>query len=230
MRLRVGTSGFSYKQWRGSFYPADLKPEAFLRFYADQFASVEINNTFYRMPDPGLLGRWAGETPADFVFVLKASRRITHDKRLADAESLAYFLEAAAALGGKLGPLLFQLPPHFKKDSQRLAAFLALIPKQRAAAFEFRHASWFDAEVAQLLREHRAALCLADTDETPIEALTLTADWGYVRLRRAAYDDAALDLWAARLQQAAWREAFVFFKHEDAGVGPALARRLLARF
>lgn len=230
MRVLVGTSGYSYAAWKGSFYPAELKDAEMLRFYAGRFATVEINNTFYRMPTASLLARWAEQTPAGFAFVLKASRRITHDKRLADFESLDYFFKTAASLGEKLGPVLFQLPPFFKKDLTRLRAFLDRIPAGRRAAFEFRHATWFDEEVREALRERGAALCLADTDDSPPdEALHATADWGYLRLRRTDYDDAALAAWAARLRAQPWGEAFVFFKHEEEGKGPALAARLIER-
>jgi uncharacterized protein YecE (DUF72 family) len=228
VRVRVGTSGYSYGAWRGRFYPETLKPAEFLAFYARQFSTVEINNTFYRMPQAALLERWASETPAEFSFVLKAPRRITHEKRLSDAGALAYFLDAAAALGDRLGPLLFQLPPFFKKDTVRLREFLASLPAGRRAALEFRHPSWFDEGVYAALREGGAALAAADTDESGDEGapVVATADWGYLRLRRSGYDDAALAAWAGRIRAQPWQAAWVFFKHEEEGVGPALARRL----
>jgi uncharacterized protein YecE (DUF72 family) len=229
MRVRVGTSGYSYKTWRGSFYPEDLKDADFLRFYASRFGTVEINNTFYRMPNAALLTRWADETAPEFSFVLKAPRRLTHEKRLADADSVAYFFKTAVVLGDKLGPVLFQLPPFFKKDLARLEPFLGWIPEGRRAAFEFRHATWFDEEVVGLLRSRGAALCLADTDELPIESLTATADWGYLRLRRQDYDAAALAAWVDRIRAQPWQEAWVFFKHEEEGKGPALAQGLVER-
>ncbi|MBI3932542.1 MAG: DUF72 domain-containing protein [Acidobacteria bacterium] len=229
MRVRVGTSGYSYAPWKGRFYPADLKPADMLRFYAGRLPTVEINNTFYRMPAAKALARWAEETPAGFSFVLKAARRITHEKRLHDADGLAYFFENAAVLGDKLGPVLFQLPPFFKKDVGRLRDALALVPDERQVAFEFRHATWFDDEVYGALRDRGAALCLADTDEAPDPALVPTADWGYLRLRRADYDDAAIATWADRVRAQPWGEAWVFFKHEEAGKGPALAARLIDR-
>lgn len=228
MRVLVGTSGFSYSAWRGSFYPEALKQDAMLRFYAERFPSVEINNTFYRMPSAATLARWAGETGEGFSFVLKASRRITHETRLADPEGLAYFMKTASVLGPKLGPVLFQLPPFLKKDAPRLSDFLALLPRGTRAAFEFRHATWFDDEVFEVLRARGAALCLADTDEAPDPQLVATAGWGYLRLRRAEYDDAALGAWAERLSRQPWSEAYVFFKHEEQGKGPALAARLTA--
>ena len=163
MNLYVGTSGYSYKEWKGPFYPDDLPDKEMLRFYGERFRSVEINNTFYRMPKASVLEAWAAEVPADFKFVLKASQRITHKQRLKDAgDSVSYLLEVAGVLKERLGPLLFQLPPFLKKDAPRLREFLALLPKDRRAAFEFRHQSWFDDEVFGLLRDQRAVLCIAE--------------------------------------------------------------------
>jgi uncharacterized protein YecE (DUF72 family) len=229
MNVRVGTSGYSYAQWKGSFYPADLKAADMLRYYAERFPTVEINNTFYRMPSAAMLERWAAETPESFSFVLKASRRLTHEKRLNDEEGTAYFFRMATVLDGRLGPTLFQLPPFFKKDVARLRDFLAQVPEGRQVAFEFRHASWFGSEVYDALRAKGAALCLADTDEAPDPALVATSDWGYLRLRRADYDETALDAWAQRIRAQPWKEAWVFLKHEDAGKGPAFAARLIAQ-
>jgi uncharacterized protein YecE (DUF72 family) len=228
MNLYVGTSGYAYKEWKGSFYPADLPAKRMLRYYAAHFRTVEINNTFYRMPVATLLESWANEVAADFRFVLKAPQRITHLQRLQDADdSVAYLLDVAATLDRRLGALLFQLPPSLKKDVPRLRAFLALLPPQTRAAFEFRHASWFDDEVFALLREHRAALCIADAEGNLGVPLVATADWGYLRLRRPDYDDAALTMWVKRVREQDWQQAFVFFKHEDAGRGPQLATRFL---
>ncbi|HLA77020.1 MAG TPA: DUF72 domain-containing protein [Vicinamibacteria bacterium] len=229
MKVRVGTSGFAYKQWKGSFYPEKLKDPQMLAFYAGRFSTVEINNTFYRMPARPALAKWAEDTPQGFSFVLKAPKRITHEKRLGDvADSVAYLVETASVMGPKLGPLLFQLPPFLKKDLSRLQAFLALLPAGQRAALEFRHQSWFSDDVYEALRAAGAALCFADTDEgrTPSE---VTADWGYLRLRRTEYADAALAEWAEEVLSQPWREAYVFFKHEDEGKGPALAERLLDR-
>jgi len=229
VRVLVGTSGYSYKPWKGTFYPEDLKDADMLRFYSKHFPTVEINNTFYRMPTKTLLGRWAEEAAEGFTFVLKASQRITHQRRLANAAAdVAYLFETAAALGPKLGPVLFQTPPFLKKDAARLRDFLALLPADQRAAFEFRHASWFDEEVFEALRARDAALCEADTDEEPVSGLRPTASWGYLRLRRAEYGDADLSAWAGRIQSQPWTEAFVFFKHEDEGKGPALAAKLMA--
>ena len=228
MNLYVGTSGYSYKEWKGTFYPEDLPEKQMLRFYGERFRSVEINNTFYRMPKASVLEGWAAGVPADFKFVLKASQRITHMQRLKDAgDSVAYLLDVAGALKERLGPLLFQLPPYLKKDASRLREFLALLPPNRPAAFEFRHQSWFDPEVFGLLRDHQAALCIAEAEndlEIPFES---TADWGYLRLRRPDYGDAELKAWVERVSQQNWRDAFVFFKHEEEGKGPQMARRFL---
>jgi len=228
MNLYVGTSGYSYKEWKGPFYPEDLPDKQMLRYYGERFRSVEINNTFYRMPKASVLEAWAAEVPTDFKFVLKASQRITHMQRLKDAgDSVSFLLKVAAALNAHLGPLLFQLPPYLHKDAPRLREFLALLSKHPRAAFEFRHQSWFDAEVFSLLRQHQAALCIAEAEnelEIPFES---TADWGYLRLRRPDYGDAELKTWVERVQQKNWREAFVFFKHEDEGKAPQMAKRFL---
>lgn len=227
MRVAVGTSGYAYKEWKGSFYPADLKADEMLRFYGTQFRTVEINNTFYRMPSEKLLLGWSQQVPDGFTFVLKASQRITHQKRLKDAnEEVGYFLRTASVLGEKLGPTLFQLPPNFKKDLARLKDFLALLPRRWRAALEFRHASWYDDEVYEALRAHNAALCAADTDEEDAK-LVATADWGYLRLRRVAYDEAQLRSWAERIGQQSWADAFVYFKHEDEATGPKLAAQFI---
>jgi uncharacterized protein YecE (DUF72 family) len=231
VRIAVGTSGYAYKEWKGSFYPAGLPSDGMLRFYGERFTTVEINNTFYRMPSEKVLVAWAADVPDSFTFVLKASQRITHRKRLKDAgDELSYFLRVATVLGPKLGPTLFQLPPNLKKDLPRLVDFLSLVPRTWRAAFEFRHATWFDDEVYAALRSHNAALCLADVDpaeEGEKEALQVpfvtTADWGYLRLRRASYGTPDLKRWAERVASQPWGEAFVFFKHEDEGAGPRLA-------
>jgi uncharacterized protein YecE (DUF72 family) len=226
MRIYIGTSGFSYAPWRGSFYPEKLPAAKMLAYYAERLDAVEINNTFYRMPAPAMLEKWAAETPPGFRFVLKSPRHITHVKKLADvADGLTRLREAAGALGERLGPVLFQLPPFMKKDVPRLQAFVAALPPDLRAAVEFRHESWFSADVYEALRARDVALCLAESEElaTPLEE---TSTWGYLRLRRQDYDDAALAAWAARLKARQWKDAFVFFKHEDEGVGPKLAARL----
>jgi uncharacterized protein YecE (DUF72 family) len=199
-----------------------------LRFYGERFRSVEINNTFYRLPKASVLEAWAAEVPADFKFVLKASQRITHKQRLKDAgELVSYLLDVAGVLKERLGPLLFQLPPFLRKDAPRLREFLSLLPPDRSAAFEFRHQSWFDDEILGLLREHRAALCIAEAENDLEIPFVSTADWGYLRLRRPDYGDAELKAWAKRVQEQDWRNAFIFFKHEEEGKGPQMAKRFL---
>ena len=228
MNLYVGTSGYSYKPWKGSFYPADLHDDQMLRFYGQHFRAVEINNTFFRMPKPAVLNAWAREVPEDFRFVLKASRAITHMRRLKDAgEPVSYLLKVAATLHERLGPLLFQLPPNLKKDVPRLRDFLALLPRDRRAAFEFRHQSWFDDEVFDLLRVHEAALCIAEAEDDLEIPFVATAYWGYLRLRMPDYTAAELKTWVKRVSEQNWRDAFVFFKHEDEATGPKLATRFM---
>ena len=229
MAIRAGTSGFSYAEWKGDFYPEDLSSKDMLSYYASQLPAVEINNTFYRMPNPDVLTSWAEQTGEEFRFVLKASRRITHFKRLNGAEEeVEYFLRTAVQLGDRLGAVLFQLPPNFKKDVPRLSAFLDLLGEPSRTAFEFRHPSWEDEEVVELLRARGAALCTADTEEKAGE-IVRTGPLGYLRLRKADYDDAELAEWADRVVEAGWDDAFVFFKHEDDAGGPRMARRFLEK-
>jgi uncharacterized protein YecE (DUF72 family) len=226
MLLLAGTSGYSYKEWLGHFYPEHLPAGAMLRYYAEHFSTVEINNTFYRMPAESMLSQWSEQVPEQFAFTLKAPRRITHDKRLREAESnVGEFLRRAAALGNKLGVLLFQLPPYLKKDLPRLRDFLDLLPSGTRVAFEFRHASWQDEEVYELLRSRAAMLCVTDTDEgdTPF---VVTADCGYVRLRRTHYDDHELRAWVVRIAAQARLRTYVYFMHEDEALGTKFARRL----
>jgi uncharacterized protein YecE (DUF72 family) len=228
MNLYAGTSGYSYKEWKGTFYPEDLPDKEMLRFYGERFRAVEINNTFYRMPKASVLEAWGASVPADFKFVLKAPQQITHVQRLKEAgDSVAYLLEVGRALKERLGALLFQLPPYLKKDAPRLREFLGLLPRGCRAAFEFRHQSWFDEEVFGLLREHEAVLCVAEAENDLEIPCVSTANWGYLRLRRPDYGDGELKAWVKRLRQQEWQEAFVFFKHEEAGKGPLLARRFL---
>jgi uncharacterized protein YecE (DUF72 family) len=223
MRVLVGTSGFSYPAWRGSFYPEKLPESKMLGHYATRMGAVEINNTFYRMPTPETLARWAAETPDAFRFALKSPRRITHDRRLNDVTSAVERLDQAArALGEKLGPILFQLPPNMKKDVVRLDDFLAMLPPGLRAAMEFRHTSWFEDDVYACLRTRGAALCIAESEELATPPVA-TAPWGYLRLRRQDYDRAALDAWAERIQGQTWETAYVFFKHEDEAKGPDFA-------
>ncbi len=231
MRILVGTSGFAYKEWRGSFYPEKIREKEMLRYYAERLGTVEINNTFYRMPGRETLLRWSEQVGAGFTFVLKAPQRITHRQRLSaeSAGTVAFLFETASALAEHLGPVFFQTPPFFKKDLGRLQAFLALLPPERPVAFEFRHESWFDEEVYAALRTRNAALVLADKDQSAETELSIvpTADWGYLRLRRLDYDDGALRAWAERIRAQPWQRAFVFFKHEE---GTPLAWPLIERF
>ena len=228
LRLHLGTSGFAYKEWRGSFYPEDLPADGMLRFYATRLSSVEINNTFYRMPSPALLERWGGEVPEGFDFVLKAPRRITHVKRLRDvAADVRHLEQVASTLGGKLGPLFYQLPPTFRKDLTLLQDLLMASAERRRTAFEFRHPSWEGEDTWALLSEHGAALCLAESDEAAAPAIPAGGSWGYLRLRRQEYGEGDLAGWVARVRAQPWSDVWVFFKHEDAGRGPALAARFL---
>ena len=228
MELLVGTSGYSYKEWKGSFYPEDLGASGMLGHYAAKLPTVEINNTFYRLPNEGVLESWAGQVPEGFRFAIKASRRITHNKRLKDAgDETEYLFRVLAALGAKLGCVLFQLPPNLKCDLERFDAFLELLPRGARCAFEFRHESWLDDGVHERLRAGNHALVTADTDEAPADEIVATADWGYVRLRQEDYDGEALRAWAKRIGGQGWGSAFVFFKHESEGSAPALAARLL---
>jgi uncharacterized protein YecE (DUF72 family) len=227
-QLLAGTSGFSYKEWLGKFYPEKHPADAMLRYYSGHFATVEINNTFYRMPAETMLARWAEEVPENFAFTLKAPRRITHELRLKDCEShVAEFLRRAQALGGKLGPLLFQLPPYFKKDLARLRDFLALLPAGRPAAFEFRNSSWQDDEVYGTLRAKGAMLCYTDTEQGDSPPLVATSDSGYLRLRRTHYDDADLRAWAERIAAQSLALTYVYFMHEDDALGTVFARKLM---
>jgi uncharacterized protein YecE (DUF72 family) len=226
MRIRVGTSGFSYKEWKGSFYPGDLSASEMLRFYAGRFSTVEINNTFYRMPKSETLAQWAEQVPDGFSFALKAPQRITHIRRLKEAgDSVDFFFRVASTLGDRFGPTLFQLPPNFKQDLSRLTDFLATLPPTARCAFEFRHESWFQEPVYEALRAARCALCLAE-DETLATPRVATTGWGYLRLRRQDYGEEQLRDWAAAIRAQPWEEACVFFKHEEEGKGPELADQL----
>jgi len=228
MRFYVGTSGFSYPKWKANFYPKTLKLAEFLQFYGERFDTVEINSSSRQLPATGAVARWIEQTPASFRFVLKAQQAITHRKRLVDCEGeVAALLKSVSLLKRRAGPILFQLPPNFKQDLSRLAAFLKLLPRRVRAAFEFRHESWLDEETFALLRKHRAALCAADAEELPATPIVATADWGYFRLRREKYTPAQLRMWIRRIREQPWKEAFVFFKHEDTGTGPKFGARFL---
>lgn len=229
MAIWVGTSGYNYPEWRGSFYPQKLATAKMLPFYAERLDTVEINYTFYRSPKPSVVAGWSRLTPPRFKLTLKAPKRITHDARLRDCrESLIYFLDTAATLGGKLGMLLFQLPPFFRKDLAVLDAFLEAFPAGARAAFEFRHPSWLSDEVFERLKARNLTLCVADSEKmtTPVE---ITADHGYFRLRDEGYTPGDIGQWARTIQEktSRCREVFVYFKHEAAGKGPEFARLLL---
>ena len=227
-RVFVGTSGYNYPEWRGSFYPEKFSTDRMLAFYAERFPTVEINYTFYRMPNEKLLAGWAAGTPDGFAFTLKAPRRITHDAKLQRCEDLLLtFCRTARTLGPKLAALLFQLPPSFKKDPAVLRAFVELIPEGTRAAFEFRHTSWLDTEVYDILRSRDLALCVADSEKlsTPVEA---TASYGYFRLRDEGYRESDITGWASTVRDLAGPEAaYVYFKHEEQGLGPEFARRFI---
>ena len=229
-RYMIGTSGYNYPEWRGSFYPDKLSTARMLSYYAEHFSTVEINYTFYRMPTAALLAKWAAETPERFVFTLKAPRRITHDARLQHCEeAVRAFCSAALTLRTRLGVLLFQLPPWFKKDLQVLETFLEELPQGIWGAFEFRHISWHDEAVYERLRRRGLALCIADSDRmtTPVVP---TARYGYFRLRDEGYQETDITRWAQAIAgQPQWDDVFVYFKHEEQGKGPALAKMLMER-
>jgi uncharacterized protein YecE (DUF72 family) len=226
----VGTSGYNYPEWKGSFYPQKMPAAKMLPYYAERFTTVEINYTFYRVPNEKILAGWSHETPGGFRLTLKAPKRITHIARLREcSDLLGYFLRTAATLGPKLGAILFQLPPYFRKDLGVLDDFLQQLPPGTCAAFEFRHASWMDAEVFARLRAHNLALCIADSEKfsTPVE---MTANYAYFRLRDEGYTAQDLERWAGviRTEAAACQDVFVYFKHEEAGKGPEFAKVLLS--
>jgi uncharacterized protein YecE (DUF72 family) len=230
MNLWVGTSGWSYDEWRGSFYPEDLPKARMLEYYAERLRAVEVNNTFYRMPKRDVVRVWRDQTPDDFSFVLKASRRITHQAKLGDSagDALDFLLASSEELGGKRGPILFQTPPWLKGDPGLLRSFLDRVPDGVRAAFEFRSTSWFTDEVFSALADRGAALVAADTgNEEKDPPLVATGSFGYARLRREEYADGLLESWAARLRDTGWDDLWVFFKHEDEATGPRLARRFL---
>jgi uncharacterized protein YecE (DUF72 family) len=226
MKIHVGTSGYSYKEWKGKFYPEKISPKDMLRFYSERLGAVEINNTFYHMPTESALLSWAQQVPDDFVFALKAPQVVTHLKRLKNVdEEIEYLFSTLSVLERKLGPVLFQFPKSFHADLPALKYFLALIPGMISCAFEFRSPSWLDGEILDLLRERGCSLCIADTDENPTNEIIQTASWGYLRLRRSDYMDADLSQWRERILSQKWKSAFVFFKHEEEAKGPEMAMR-----
>ncbi len=222
MKLLAGTSGYSFKEWKGSFYPDDIKADGMLAFYSTRFPTIEINNTFYRLPKEHVLLDWASQVPEEFIFAIKASQRITHHTRLkAESESLVQFLlKNTAVLGDRMGPILFQLPPNLKKDLPRLQGFLRYLPSDRRYTFEFRHESWWEEDVFSTLRDRDIAMCISEQAELKCPVVS-TASWGYLRLHRLDYDQAALEEWAKCVTSQAWSEAYVYLKHDEgAGSGP----------
>jgi uncharacterized protein YecE (DUF72 family) len=228
MKIYVGTSGYAYKEWKGKFYPEKISPKEMLRFYSGRLNTVEINNTFYRMPNESVLMSWGEQVPGGFVFALKAPQVITHLKQLRNVSGeTKYLLRTVSVLDRKLGPVLFQFPKSFRADRTALEDFLALILGDMACAFEFRSSSWLDDEILDLLHKKGSSLCVADTDENPAPEIIPTAPWGYLRLRRSDYTDADLAQWMERILSQKWEKAFVFFKHEDEDPvrGPQMAMR-----
>jgi uncharacterized protein YecE (DUF72 family) len=226
--ILAGASGYSFKEWKGTFYPDKIKPEEMLKFYGERLPTVEINNTFYQMPKPAVLENWSAQTPASFRFSIKASRRITHFARLKAAEakdSVDYLYTQLATISDKRGPVLFQLPPFLKKDLPRLEEFLALLPKDHRAAFEFRNDTWFADDTYALLEKAGAALCLSEREDSAPPPLVETASWGYVRLRLEEYSDKDLAAWAQRLRGTKWQAIYAYFMHEP--TAPAYAAALM---
>ena len=222
MKLHAGTSGFAFKEWKGSFYPADMKDDGMLGFYSSKFSTVEINNTFYRLPREDVLQSWAAQVPEPFTFAIKASQRITHWARLKPqcATAVEFLLKNTSLLAGRLGPILFQLPPNLEKETDLLRAFLDMLPRERRYTLEFRHESWFDEDVFSVLRERDVALCITEQADFAAPVVS-TASWGYLRLHRFDYDPPMLADWAARIAGQSWNEAYVFFKHDEGiGSGP----------
>ena len=227
--LYVGTSGYSYKEWKGSFYPEKIPAKDMLPYYASRLHAVELNNTFYRLPQPSMVEGWRTQVPDDFRFSVKATQRITHFKRLKEAAAETKFmLETVSALEDRLGVVLFQLPPNMKKDLERLETFLKDLPADTPAAFEFRHPTWFEDDVLALLRSQNRALVVSDTDDLPANHIDKTSDWGYMRLRRVNYSEADLIEWLKKMRAQEWKTTYVFFKHEDEGTGPKLAAQFVA--
>jgi uncharacterized protein YecE (DUF72 family) len=232
MKLHAGTSGFAFKEWKGSFYPTDMKDDGMLGFYSSKFPTVEINNTFYRLPKEGVLQSWAAQVPEPFTFAIKASQRITHYARLKpeSASAVEFLLKNTASLASRLGPILFQLPPNLQKDTDRLRAFIDTLPPDRRYTIEFRHESWFEDDVFDALRARDIPLCITEQPDfaAPIVA---TASWGYLRLHRFDYDASMLSEWSKRIASQPWNEAFVFFKHDEGiGSGPPAVGTFMKTF
>jgi len=236
--LHIGTSGWQYRDWRGRFYPADRPARAWLDYYAATFTTVEVNSAFYRLPAADTFRGWAEQTPPDFIVAVKASRYLTHIRRLLDpVEPVARFLDRAAGLGGKLGPVLLQLPPTLPVEVERLDETLAQFPAGIRVAVEPRHRSWWTDEVRQVLTAHRAALCWADRDGRPVTPLWATADFGYLRLHagratpRPSYGRGAIDGWLGRLADTypSGQDVFVYFNNDHAAAAVANAATMSDR-
>ena len=228
MNLYAGTSGYSYKEWKGSFYPEKISASEMLSYYAARFPAVELNNTYYRLPERSTVEGWRKQTPKNFRFSVKAPRSITLYRRLKNVDAQTQqMLKTVSALEDRLGTLLFRMPDNMKKDLACLESFLKQLPADTPAAFDFRHPTWFDDEVRELLRSHNRVMVVSDTDEVPAGEIDKTADWGYVRLRRVRYSKADLTAWSKRIKAQNWKKTFVFFKHEDEGTGPKLAAQFM---
>jgi uncharacterized protein YecE (DUF72 family) len=228
MKSWIGTSGFQYREWKGMFYPEDLSTAKMLGFYAARFSSTEINYTFRSIPSVKTIDRWNVETPDEFCFSLKAPQRVTHFAKLRNCGPvMTAFLDAVKGMRKKQGPILFQLPPTFKKDAEVLREFLGGLPRRIRAAFEFRHDSWFDDETFGILAEKNAALCIAESEDLATPRVA-TADFGYLRPRREDYTKRDIAKWAdfVRGQSKRWSDAFIYFKHEETCVGPGFAETL----
>ena len=229
MTFYVGTSGYSYKEWKGRFYPETIAPKDMLSYYASRLHAVELNNTFYRTPQPSAIESWKAQVPESFRFSVKAPQTITHFRRLKDAgPQTRIMLQTVSALEERLGAVIFRLPEDMKKDLNRLETFLKVLPRETRAVSVFRHESWFDDEVVELLRSQNRVLCTSDMEELPVASeIHKTADWGYVRLRRVKYTKANLVKWIKRIKAQEWKDTYVFFKHEDEGTGPKLAEQFV---
>jgi uncharacterized protein YecE (DUF72 family) len=227
--IYVGTSGYSYKEWKGSFYPEKIPAEEMLSYYAEHLQAVELNNTFYRLPRPGMVEAWKAQVPDNFRFTVKAPQTITHFRRLKDAAAVTQsMLKTVSALEHRLGAVFFRFPEDMTKDLERLETFLKDLSPDIRATFEFRHPSWFDDDVLALLRSHNRALCISDRDEMPMDHIDKTADWGYLRLRRVNYLESDLLKWIKRVRAQHWKDTYVFFKHDDEATGPKLAAQFVA--
>jgi len=228
MTLYVGTSGYSYKEWKGSFYPENTSAKDMLSYYSSRFKSVELNNTFYRVPQPSMIETWKAQVSENFRFSIKASQGITHFRRLKDAaHPTRLMFETISALEDRLGAVIFRLPSDMKKDRERLESFLRQLPHDTPIAFDFRNQTWFEDDVFELLRSDNRALVVSDTEDLPTIYREKTADWGYLRLRRVQYSASDLKKWIKWMRAQKWKDTYVFFRHEDEGTGPKLAAQFI---